>query len=335
MDPVKIWQTGVKSLTGRGAILLNDDDRRTGRRRFLYQVSAAAAGVLAARQHASGGEAPRPESSILPVIQLGQYRVTRLVVGSNPISGYSYLGRHMDRHMKEYFTTERTVEFLRNCERAGINTFQFSPSEKAVTVLHTLREHGSKMQFICLHSGREGIQKIVEGQRPIAMVHHGGVTDRLFAEGKSEKVHDYVKEAHDRGVLAGVSAHNPDCIRRIAHQGWEVDFFMTCFYHLTRKKPARDAVDKPATLSIGYHFYAEDPKAMTQVVREVPQPCLGFKILAAGRRCENQQSVREAFRFAFSSMKPTDGVIVGMYPRFHDEIGANVRYAREFAGAPS
>ena len=54
-------------------------------------------------------------------------------------------------------------------------------------------------------------------------------------------MHDYVKAVHDGGVLAGVSAHNPDCIKRVADEGWEVDFFMTCFYFLTRKMVKKDA----------------------------------------------------------------------------------------------
>ena len=171
----------------------------------------------------------------------------------------------------------------------------------------------------------QGVKATVEATQPIAMVHHGGVTDRLFHDGKSSEVHDYVKAAHDCGVLAGVSAHNPDCIQRIADEGWEVDFFMTCFYFLTRKKlPPQD------TLQVSYPFFAGDPPAMTEVVRQVKQPCLGFKILAAGRKCASQDTVKEAFRFAFENIKPTDGVIVGMYPRFFDEVRANAQYARQF-----
>ena len=69
---------------------------------------------------------------------------------------------------------------------------------------------------------------------------------------------------------------------------------------------------------------------MTRVVRQVKQPCLGFKILGAGRLCANQETVRNAFRFAFENIKPTDGVIVGMYPRFFDEVTANAQFTREF-----
>jgi hypothetical protein len=40
--------------------------------------------------------------------------------------------------------------------------------------------------------------------------------------------------------------------------------------------------------------------------------------------------VEEAFRFALANIKKTDAVIVGMYPRFEDEIRLNVGYARKY-----
>jgi hypothetical protein len=218
-----------------------------------------------------------------------------------------------------------------DCERQGINAHQFSMGENTEQILREVREKGSKMKFFCLHSGRDGIRKTVQATSPIAMAHHGGVTDRLFSEGKSGEVHDYVKAAHDQGVLAGVSAHNPDCIRRIADEGWEVDFFMTCFYFLTRKMFHAAETGDGEVLSIGYAFHRADPEAMTRVVRQVKTPCLAFKILGAGRMCGSPETVRAAFRFAFENIKPSDGVIVGMYPRFTDEIRADVQYTCELA----
>jgi hypothetical protein len=295
----------------------------TTRRSFLTQIAGLAAATALGPQHLLDAAEP----ALMPTIQLGKHRVSRLVAGSNPILGYSYLGQHADQHMKDYFTPERTVEFLQNCERDGITTHQFANPEKALLYLRPLRERGSKMTFICLHSQREKIKDIVEQTQPIAMVHHGGGTDKLFAEGKAAQVHDYVKAVHDAGVLAGVSAHNPDCIKRVADEGWEVDFFMACFYFITRKNAA------VPTLNIVYPFFKDDPKVMTQVIRQVKQPCLGFKILGAGRLCSNQQMVRAAFQFAFENIKPTDGVIVGMFPWFFDEVGANAQYTRELGKA--
>ena len=313
----------------------DDASFSTDRRQFLGQLSAAAAAGLVLPHAAKAGDSKDAEPSALPAMKLGKYRISRLLAGYNPIGGYSYLGHHMDRHMREYFTVERTVQFLRRCQREGISAHQFTPSEKMTKVLRSLRERGSGLRSICLHSGRSRVKAAVEEYRPIAMAHHGGVTDRLFREGKSQEVHAFVKEAHDRGVLAGVSAHNPDCVKRIADEGWEVDFFMTCFYFLTRKPAARAAGQATVqTLEIAYPFYKADPLVMTKVVRQVTKPCLAFKILGAGRLCSSQQVVQKAFKFAFQHIKPIDGVIVGMYPRFFDEIGANARYARKF-GSPS
>ncbi len=306
--------------------------RMTGRREFLSQLSAAAAGsgmVLS-----SAGQAAEPKEAlpaILPTIQVGDHRLTRLVAGWNPIGGHSYLGHHMNRHMQEYYTPERIAEYLQRCERAGINAHQFSRPEMMAPILRGLREQGSKMKFFCLYAGgtEADVKKVVDETQPIAIVHHGGVTDRLFREGKSQEVHDFTKRVHDAGVLAGVSAHNPGNIKQIADEGWQVDLFMGCFYYLTRSPEELEKMPPVVTVQIGYAFFASDPLGMTEVMRQVDQPCLGFKILAAGRKCSHKQTVREAFKFAFEHIKPTDGVIVGMYPRFHDEIRDNAEYTRQ------
>jgi hypothetical protein len=320
---------------------MNSDQRDrnvTGRREFLTRLSLAATGSALAVGKISRAKDSPPAAVAspgppLPTIRLGEHQVTRLIVGSNPISGYSYMGPIMDQHMREYFTPERIVEFLSHCERAGIDTHQFSFPEKMAPVFRTLRERGSKMKFICLHAGDPQampVEQVVRDTGPIAIVHHGGVTDRLFRQGKSREVRDFVQRVRDAGVLAGVSAHNPDCIKRVADEGWPVDFFMTCFYYLTRTPEELEKMPPVATLPIGYSFFASDPATMTQVARQVKPPCLGFKILGAGRKCSNKKSVQEAFRFAFEHLKPTDGVIVGMYPRFGDQIKENAEYARQF-----
>ncbi len=307
----------------------------TGRREFLSKLSAAAALGFIGPVAGSDGTSPvdnsnnlRQSNTLMPSIALGPYRISRLICGSNPILGYSYLGSHTDRQMKEYFTNERTLEFLEKCEKAGISAHQ---SSSRVEYLSELRRKGSKLKIICLHSDREKIREAVETAKPIAMVHHGGVSDRLFASGNSEVVRDYVRAVKDLGLLAGVSAHNPDVIKQIADEGWDVDFFMACFYFLTRNE-----IGNAATLPVGsYHFFRNDPEVMTSVIRQVEQPCLAFKILGAGRHCSGQEQVRNAFRYAFENIKPNDGVIVGMFPWCFDEIEADVKYVQELGTTSS
>jgi hypothetical protein len=324
---------------------------RADRREFLARCSTAVASGLLLGGLAKAAEAPAsrlpagrapaggPPPAPLPTIRLGPHRVSRLIVGSNPISGYSYLGRELDQEMKAYFTPERTLAMLQECERLGINTHQYSMASKATEVYRKLREQGSKLQLIGLHRDWKEVKPMLAANRPIAVAHHGGVTDKLFREGHSSRVHDFVKAAHDEGLLSGVSSHNPDNIKRIADEGWQVDFFMTCFYFLTRDPqagtppPAGQGAAPPAVLGsiVEKTFYKADPAAMCAVIRQVQQPCLAFKILGAGRLCASQQIVREAFRFAFTHIKPIDAVIVGMYPRRFDQPRSNADYTRELA----
>jgi hypothetical protein len=306
----------------------------TDRREFLKRFSRTmAASVAAWAPNALGENASVSLALPLPTLRLGKHRITRLVVGSNPISGYSYLGPIMDQHMREYFTPERITGFLWQCEQEGITVHQCSKVEPMEPIVRSLRARGSRMQFICLHAGgpeRLAPKEVVKRIHPIAIVHHGGVTDRLFREGKSDQVRDFVKRVRDAGVLAGVSAHNPDCIKRIADEDWPVDLFMTCFYYLTRTPEEKKEMPPIVTEQIGYPFYCSDPVTMTEVVRQVKQPCLGFKILAGGRKCTKSKTVEAAFQFAFDHIKPSDGVIVGLYPRFQDQISDNARYTRQY-----
>jgi hypothetical protein len=310
--------------------------RTPGRREFLGRLSAvAAATVLGARAGADPPVADAPVSPPLPTIALGPHPISRLVAGWNPIGGHSHTTLDMARALREWFTTERTTEFLLRCERQGIRAWQCDHTDKAVAALRLAREQGTRLKVICLHAERPfdaPLPAVVADLHPIAVVHHGGVTDSQFRAGKAGQVRDFVKKVKDLGLLAGVSSHCPDHIKRIADAGWENDFFMTCFYYLTR--PAEEQRQQLGKVTVGEPFFESDPAEMTAVVRQVGKPCLGFKILAAGRLCWSPPAVEQAFRTAFASIKPIDGVIVGMFPRYADEVAEDAGLARKYGGLP-
>jgi hypothetical protein len=261
---------------------------------------------------------------------LGKHRVTRLVAGANPVGGYSHSTPNLAKHMREFFTPDRTLAFAQRCQKMGINTWQTNPSQKILSTLKTLREQGSDLQWICLTSDRplEPSLKDVLALKPIGIVHHGGVTDTLFRMNKHQQVHDFVKRVQDAGVMAGVSSHSPEHIAYVEEKGWKNEFFMTCFYNVLR--PAKDIRAKLGTVPLGEPFLESDRVEMTKVMQQVKRPCLGFKILAAGRLCWNAHVVESAFRFAFSEIKKTDAVIVGMYPKFSDEVAANITLTQKY-----
>ena len=156
---------------------------------------------------------------------------------------------------------------------------------------------------------------------------HGGVTDTLYRAGKLDQVRTFLNRVHDAGLPAGVSTHNPTVLEEIESKGWPTDFYMGCFYRVTRV--AEEYQKEFGTVPEGEGFFASDPPRMCSVLRQIQKPCLGFKILAAGRRCDSLEQLRQAFEFAFRNLKPTDAVIVGMYPRYSDQISENVRLVKE------
>jgi hypothetical protein len=58
-------------------------------------------------------------------------------------------------------------------------------------------------------------------------------------------------------------------------------------------------------------YLQSDPPRMYSVMRQTKKPCFAFKILAAGRIPD--RGIDQAFRTAFESIKPSDGIYVGMF----------------------
>jgi hypothetical protein len=242
--------------------------------------------------------------------------------------------------MQEYFTPELTCEFLRHCEKWGLNTWLTYWAEKPLGALRRRWEEGSKMRVYFLAtldedgdiSGAESkeVGSITE-YKPLFVLHHGNVTDTLFRAGQQERVHDFLKKSHDMGIPAGVSAHNPEVFKYIEDRGWECDLYQCCLYYVTR--PKEEIRAKLGTAMLGEPFLEKDRDDMLDVIQQVSKPCITFKILGAGRHCDSSMAVAEAFQYAFSKIKKSDVVIVGMWPRFKDEVAENVGLLQQYGTA--
>jgi hypothetical protein len=264
------------------------------------------------------------------------------------MNGISHFNRLLDQHMLEYFTAQRIVEFLLDCEKAGINTWQSSYQKRVPRAYRQMREAGCKIHWICLAASwhvdpslprtPEGILTgmlkavdIVAPLKPIGIAHHGGATDQLWRAGKMEYLRTFLNKVHDMGYLAGVSLHNPPVLVSLEEEGFPADFYMTSLYHLTREP--EELRKELGTVPLGEVYLPEDPERMCRTVRHVQKPCLVYKVLAAGRKCDSTDEVRGALTYAYQNVKPRDALILGMYPRFTDQIAEDVRLAREILGS--
>jgi len=303
--------------------------KEPSRRRILQ-----AAGMLTVTAGQSAMAAAA--SPALPTVRLGKYQITRLILGSNPFNGFAYSIPALGLHMKEWYTQERVCQVLHRAENLGINTHQFSYQPRAVPDFQRYQAQGGKMQWILLGGGRmkDDLSLIPEVAKlnPIGIVHHGGVTDERFRNGQHEQVKEFLKRVRDTGVMVGLSTHNPTNIEYVEEHGWDVDFYMTCFYQLSR--PREEIRKMLGELPLGDVFLEGDPARMCRIIRRTSKTCLAFKILAAGRKATTREELEAAFRFAYENIKPGDCVIVGMYPRFKDEMRENIEIVQKILKAP-
>jgi len=272
---------------------------------------------------------------MLPTIQIGDHQVTRLICGGNPISAISHFSSEMDQDMLHYYTMPSLQQLLDECWRQGINTVQTRADRHTMRMYMEHRDNGGQLQWIAQTASEfsdifANIARTADFD-PIAIYHHGTHTDNSWHEGKIDQVRDYLKAIHDHGLPAGIGTHIPEVIEYAEEHGWETDFYMSCFYNLARGYKAAPAVDQDA---YGKEAYPDgDPERMTATIRQVEKPCLGFKIMAANRKCSTPESVRSAFEYAFANIKPTDAVVVGMFLKYSNQPAENAQYVRDILGA--
>ncbi len=300
------------------------------RRDFLGQAAGIAAGLGAAG--VTPAEQPAKSDALLPTVKLGKHDVTRLIIGGNPIYGYSHFNRLLSQHMTEWHTPERVAELLKRCERAGINTWQNSYAERTLQDVQRYRDAGGTMHWLCLGKPDwdQHPDRIDDAAKrgPIGIAPHGALAERLQRANKLTTLTDLLKRIRDRGVLVGLSAHNPALIELAEEKGWDVDYYMCCLYYLTRPRSELEAI-LGKELPLGEMYLPTDPPRMFKIVQAAKKPCLVYKVLAAGRRVANRTEVRECLKTALANIKPTDAMIVGMYQQFGDQVGENATMVRE------
>jgi len=76
-------------------------------------------------------------------------------------------------------------------------------------------------------------------------------------------------------------------------------------------------------------YHDEDRDRMVRFIQQVDKPCIAFKVLCANRKCATDQDTRAALEFAFTNIKPTDVVIVGMWQKYKDQVAQNVQWVNE------
>lgn len=281
---------------------------------------------------------------MIPTIPFGPHRITRLISGANPLTGVSHWSARRSQEMAEHHVAqpENAVAYLHALVRNGIDTIQARGDyHRVLHWMELFRRQQGQIQWIAqtaseMHDVFQNI-RIIAQAGPIAMYHHGSQSDKYWQSGQIDKVNDYLKCMRDQGLLVGLAAHIPEVYEYAEEKGWDIDFYMVCFYNIARKERHSELVtgklaekagggDDDRQPTVDEEFRPEDPPRICRFIRQTRKTCLAYKILGAGRQCATQDEVRRAFAYAFANIKPTDGVVVGMWQKYQDQIALNVEH---------
>ena len=247
----------------------------------------------------------------LPTISIASHRVTRLIIGGNPYSGISHRSAAASQAMIDYYTTHQIMADLRQAEENGINTVLARADRHIMRVLNEYWNAGGTIQWIAQtpkdteYADLNEYLQIIARYKPIAIYHHGGTTDKLYAEGRLDALHESLKHVRDLGCAVGIGTHDPLVLKHCYADGYDVDFYVCALYNHTRHR----------------ELYLPDDRATAfTAIQAIPTPIIAIKVLAAGRN-----EPREALQLALENIKPTDAMAVGMYTQFQpDQIRQNV-----------
>ena len=291
------------------------------KRDFLKRMSLLSGLALGAgvKVPLYGAETAKVALSPMPTVPFGKYKISKLIVGGNPISGNSHVSSDMSRRMSDYFSEENVLKLLSLCEEGGINSWQSRGDYHIMGLLEGHRNLGGKLHWIAqtaseMPSIADNIKNIAK-QGAIGIYHHGSKTDAYWNTGQIDKVNEMLKVIRDTGCVVGMGSHMTEPLEYAEEKGWDIDYYMTCFYNPNKMKGKNDP--KTGKLFRGEYYGDEDREKMCKFIKTTDKMCLGFKILAASRNAKTQEATKKAFEFAYKNMKPNDAVVVGMFLPYH------------------
>lgn len=260
---------------------------------------------------------------VLPATQLGPHSISRLVCGSNPLLGYSYRSSAHDAWQRRTMTPDRIAQILEKCLEQGINAMLGNYDD--AETLHRARQIcekrvGSAPQWVAYtHGGpdrqSETADKLAD-QGAIAIYIQGGTVDACFSynyvgglvmDGKDhfEDVLPWLARIRERGCVAGLGTHRAQIIQCAEERGYDADFYVTPLNYLKV-----------------YCDYA--PAVAT--INQVGKPILCIKTLGGSAKITPE----EGFTAAFTAIKRTDCVVVGM--ENEECVAYNANLARGILG---
>ncbi len=258
---------------------------------------------------------------------IGKVKISRLICGGNLISGYAHSRDliYVSNLLKHYFTDEKIIETWALCEKYGINTMIFNPTdEHALAVYRKYRKQGGRIQYLAQISPQPGEFQKVVGQAvddgAVGAYLTGNLGDEWTRDNKVGLIGELVTLIKQHKLIAGVGGHELRTVTTVEKAGIAPDFYVKTLHSNNYWSKRQPGQDKDVIENYGIdNYWCKDPEDTIRYMSEMERPWIAYKVLAAGAILP-----KAGLKHAFEN--GADFALVGM---FDFQVAEDVRLANE------
>jgi hypothetical protein len=271
---------------------MTDRTEKYTRREFIGNGAIFGAGLMAmnafGKDGLNNGET-RPLSA-MPMIKLGGFKVSRLILGSNPFWGFW----HNNPRKPQSYTQEGRKAVMDAAAAQGITAIWAPGYKEWVALWNDYKEKGGKLESWI--GQPDGYKEVSLEDQITACAKNGGKAvcvqganvDTAMEKEDYEQLKRWLGLIKDYGLPAGLASHKPENILKAEDKGLPAEF-----YFLTLGVP--DAFDSDAR------------DRTLKTAQQIDKPMVVFKVVGAGRF-----EPKTAFPYVMKAIRRKDGLCVGV-----------------------
>lgn len=254
-------------------------------------------------------------SYIFPRTTVGGVSLSRMLMGSNWLLGYSHTGVAADEMIKRrYDSAEKFKPVLEAYLEHGVDTIMapFGGAPELVRAIKDTEQKTGKQiimvdtPIINVDDNSEGraqaeaeIKKCKDNGSTFCLIHHSSA-EQLVNKNKAEitRLDDYTKMIRDHGLIPGLSAHMPELVVYSDANGYDVETYIQLYN------------------CMGFLMQVE-VETVAATINNAKHPVMTIKPMAAGR-C----SPYVGLNFSWNTIRPCDMVTVGAFTpeEVHEDV---------------
>ncbi len=243
-------------------------------------------------------------ADLFPRTVVGGVSVSRMIIGTNWIAGYSHRGPAADKHIKSMHSdNDVTTELITAALQNGVDTFMapFSNHPNLLTAAKRAEDRVGR-GFILVDTpgmnvddnptARAEAKAVIEKSRQngatFCLIHHASA-EQLVNKNKRtmDRLDDYTAMIRDAGMIPGLSAHMPELITYSDANGYDVETYIQIYN------------------CMGFLMQVEI-EGVSRIIHRAKKPVMTIKPMAAGRT-----TPYVGLNFSWATIRDCDMVTVG------------------------